>query len=429
MKPKLCLLLILLTVISAATSANEKTILTSRENTKTLSTAKRDEAFTFIVFGDVKSGSPAGLEVLRKAVSETNNLDPDFVFTVGDLVDGYHTPEIWIRQMKEFRPIINGLKMPWFPVAGNHDVYWNGAKRPAGGHRDNFERHFGPVWYAYKHKDCWFISLFTDEGDLHTGEHGYKTPEKQIMSKAQKSWLKSILDIAKDDKHVFVFMHHPRWKKGSYGNDWDNVHKMLKQAGNVSAVFAGHEHFLQYDGVQDGIAYYVLGTTGGGISKEHRERGEVPCINMVTVRGEKFNLSVIPIGKIIHPNDLQFSYEKLYPKRRWGISSPDERTLEYKFQVEKTPQTNEWLQIGIEGAADDSGDYGLHYRLTDNNGKTVDREFIWFEGVKWFEYKITKGGEYTVMLQDRDTVFEGKYPGNGGSLEIIHKKTKPLKDY
>lgn len=416
-----CCLFVILSFVSS--TANGEIVLTSRSDAKKYSVVQRQDAFSFIIFGDVKNGSAAGLEVLKKAVSETNILDPDFVFTVGDLVDGYNVQHYWLRQMKEVRSIMDGLNMPWFAVAGNHDIYWKGPGRPAGGHRDDFERHFGPVWYAYKHKDCWFIALYTDEGDPVTGEQGFRKPEQQLMSDGQKSWLKMILDKAKDDKHVFVFMHHPRWKKGVYGDDWDNIHEMLKSAGNVSAVFAGHYHDLQYEGVRDGITYYVLGTTGGSISKERRRNGGVHHVAMVKVRGSKFNLSVIPVGKIINPMDQQFLREPLLTKR-WQIKSQEERSLEFKVKIEKTSMLDEWLIVGIGHGGDDSGDYGMHYRLFDAEGKMIDRQFVWHEGIDRFEYKIKESGEYTIKLQDRDTDFEGKHPGNSGTIEVIHRKTK-----
>ena len=36
-----------------------------------------------------------------------------------------------MREMKEFREIMDSLLCPWFPVAGNHDIYWRGPDRPA----------------------------------------------------------------------------------------------------------------------------------------------------------------------------------------------------------------------------------------------------------------------------------------------------------
>jgi calcineurin-like phosphoesterase family protein len=416
-----CCLFVLLVSGCSSYHADAETVLTSRQNAKKLIVEKREEAFSFIIFADRTGGKPAGLEVLRKAVLEANLLDPDFIFTVGDLIEGANDRERWIRQMKEYRLIMDKLKMSWLPVAGNHDTRWKSSDRPEGGHRDDFEEHFGPVWYAYKHKNCRFIGLYTYEGHPVTGDRDFTNPENHKMSDEQKAWLKSILDKAKGDDHVFLFMHHPRWTKGKYGDDWDNVHKMLKEAGNVSAVIAGHTHTLEYGGIRDGIAYHTLGTTGANIKEENLQKGAEHHVGLVTVRGQKFSLSILPVGKIINPADQQFSHEPLLAKT-WQFRSGAKRSVEYKVQIQKTPDSRQWLTVAIGHASDDSGDFGMHYRLIDPKGKTIDRKFLWHEGIDTFEYRIEQSGQYTIKLQDKDTKFGGRRPGNEGTIEVKHKK-------
>ena len=109
--------------------------------------------------------------MLEQAVVDTNLLDPDLVMTVGDLIQGYNDTPEWLQQMSEYKDIMNRLKMKWFPVAGNHDVYWRGVgKAPEGQHESNYEKHFGPLWYTFQHKNAGFVVLYSDEGDSKTNE-------------------------------------------------------------------------------------------------------------------------------------------------------------------------------------------------------------------------------------------------------------------
>ncbi|MCR9245788.1 MAG: metallophosphoesterase [bacterium] len=264
---------------------------------------KEDDAFGFIVYGDRTGGPAEGIEVLRQAVVDTNLLDPDLVFTVGDLIQGYNGQKEWMAQADEFKSSMAELHMPWFPVAGNHDIYWRGPGRPAGQHEKNYEAEFGPLWYAVQHKDCWFLALYTDEGNPKTGEKNFHKPECQRMSEAQFTWLADILKKAKQARHVFVFMHHPRWLP-QYGNDWDRVHTLLKDNGNVSAVFAGHIHRMRFDGKVDGIEYYALATVGGHLSMEAPQGGYLHQYHVVTVRPEGFKVAALPVGTVIDPQEI-----------------------------------------------------------------------------------------------------------------------------
>lgn len=262
-----------------------------------------DDAFFFVIFGDRTGGPATGVSVLADAVRDTNLIEPDLVMTVGDLVQGYNQTEEWMAEMREFKGIMDQLLCPWFPVAGNHDVYWRGPDKPAGEHEASYEMHFGPLWYAFEHKDCWFIALYSDEGNPETGEKAFQKPEAQKMSEAQFAWLAETLDKAKDAKHVFCFLHHPRWLKGGYGDDWDRVHELLVKAGNVSAVFAGHIHYMRSD-PKDGIEYVTLATVGGGQSGHVPEAGFLHQYHIVTVRDDQIAMAAIPVGETMDVREI-----------------------------------------------------------------------------------------------------------------------------
>lgn len=259
--------------------------------------------FTFAVFGDRTGGPDSGVNILADAVRDVNLLEPDLVMTVGDLIQGYNTTTQWMPQMREYKGIMDRLLCPWFPVAGNHDIYWRGENRPPEEHEPAYEAHFGPLWYAFEHKECFFIVLHSDEANPETTERNFNKPESQKMSPEQFNWLKEVLVKAKVSKHVFLFLHHPRWIGGNYGDDWDKVHNELVKAGNVSAVFAGHVHYMRSD-PKDGIDYITLATTGGHQPGVFPSAGYLHHYHVVTVRDKQIAVTAYPVGGALDVRDI-----------------------------------------------------------------------------------------------------------------------------
>lgn len=276
---------------------------TSRKGARAVPPTDEQDAFSFVVYGDRTGGPADGVAILADAVAETNLLGPDLVMTVGDLVQGYNQTDEWLVQMREYRGIMDRLDCRWFPVAGNHDVYWRGEGRPAEEHEGHYETHFGPLWYAFRHKTAWFIVLYTDEPNPATGERDFGQAECQRMSPEQYTWLADTLAHTKGAEHVFVFCHHPRWTGGRYGDDWARVHDLLVAAGNVTAVFGGHIHYMRYD-PKDGIEYFALATIGGAQSGVVPDAGYLHCYDVVTVRKGGIDRITYPVGSGFDPRTI-----------------------------------------------------------------------------------------------------------------------------
>ena len=296
---------ILLAAAAATAWGDPPTVTTSREGARRLPLPKGDDVFHFVVYGDRTGGPPDGISILEKAVRETNLLDPDLVMTVGDLVQGYNDQPAWMTQMREYRGVMRDLKMPWYPVAGNHDIYWRGGKTPPGHHEQDFEKHFAPLWYWFAHKNAGFVVLFSDEGDPKTNRKGWQAQAVNRFSETQLAWLEKTLVEAQALDHVFVFLHHPRWRTDYYrDSNWSRAHELLAKAGNVSAVFAGHMHRRRYHGKRDGIEYFTLAAVGGGMPFNVPGSGHLHHMDVVTVRKAGFRVATIPVGSVLDPRAL-----------------------------------------------------------------------------------------------------------------------------
>jgi hypothetical protein len=118
MNPRIAAAIFLGSFFAPAASGHEGHVHTNREAPRLMPLPKNDESFHFLIFGDRTGGPAEGIQVLAQAVRDSNLLDPDLVMTVGDLIQGYNSQRPWEEEMREFRGTMDGLRMPWFPVAG-----------------------------------------------------------------------------------------------------------------------------------------------------------------------------------------------------------------------------------------------------------------------------------------------------------------------
>ncbi|MCL4219759.1 MAG: metallophosphoesterase [Phycisphaerales bacterium] len=345
--------------------ADATRFMTNRGSGADLSLPKEDDAFFFVVFGDRTGGPAEGVSVLADAVRDTNLLEPDFVMTVGDLVQGYNQTEAWMEQMREYKGIMGQLLCPWFPVAGNHDIYWRGeGPKPAGEHESSYEMHFGPLWYGFKHKNCGFIALYSDEGNPATGEKNFNKAECNLMSAEQLGWLKQTLAEFKELDHVFLFLHHPRWIGGNYGNTWEPVHQVLVEAGNVTAVFGGHIHNMRSD-PRDGIEYVSLATVGGAQPGTVPEAGYLHQFHIVTVRKGQIAMAAVPVGEVMDVREI---------------------TGELSRETVKLAQMKPAIAGGVTISADGSGGGEVRATLKNPTSRAIEVVFAPESPDNWWTY-------------------------------------------
>lgn len=225
------------------------------------------ERFQIAIMTDRTGGHRPGIWL--DAVRKVNLLRPEFVMSVGDLIEGYSEDRNRVEaEWQEFLGLIEEMEMKFFFVAGNHDV-----TNPV--MHEIWREHFGPAWYSFDYKDVHFVCLCSEDPQTRLGDE-------------QLAWLKTDLEEHADARWTLVFLHKPLWadmaSNLAAGNpdttNWGQVEEMLGERPHT--VFAGHRHrYIQYD--RNGQKYYQLATTGGGSGLRGVPYGEFDQITWLTM--------------------------------------------------------------------------------------------------------------------------------------------------
>ena len=252
--------------------------------------------FQFAIVPDRCGGDYRG--AFTNALEKVNRMHPEFVITVGDLVEGMSMQDVNARrtvtevqrqQNAELTNMTAKVKAPFFTVVGNHDISRSRPYPPCFA-RSNEES--SSVWkefygddtyYSFVYKRVLFVCLNTMEGR--------GAGKKQVgITDRQYAWFKKTLDENADVRWTCVFMHQP----GEWLTDaWLKFEKeeLIKRK---YTVFAGDWHTYVH-AKRHGRDYYVLSVAGGGscmnatLSNEMRTQlkgpayGEMDHITWVTM--------------------------------------------------------------------------------------------------------------------------------------------------
>lgn len=236
-----------------------------------------EEDFTFGIISDLTGGERPG--VFSVAVEQMNQLEPTFVLSVGDLIEG-GTKDL--RQLEKewdsFDDRANRLTMPFFHLGGNHDLS-NTVMQ------DFWKERYGSLYYYFLYDNVLFLMLdsedFDDEtiekidayrteamkiiygeieGDFDTTTY-YHMPERitGAISQDQVQYFANVLEEYQDVRWTFVLMHKPLWKRED-AMGLQPIEELL--AGRKFTVINGHEHSFYYQ-EKNSMDYLTLGTTGG----------------------------------------------------------------------------------------------------------------------------------------------------------------------
>lgn len=258
--------------------------------------------FQFAIVSDRTGGHRAG--IFQKAVTYLNLLRPEFVINVGDSIEGYvEDPAVIEAQWKEFDDLVNQLEMPFFRVAGNHDLNTIASQ-------NIWKASYGREYYYFVYKNVLFLCVSTEdppirptrelreENDrLEKAIKEEKDPvKKKELIKKRGEFLGRILVTRISDKQIdyfrdvisdhstvrwtFVLLHKPAWvEPPAQAAGFEKIERLL--ADRSYTVIAGHFHGYNYS-QRNGREYIRLATTGGGSSLK-KEKGFFDHIMWVTM--------------------------------------------------------------------------------------------------------------------------------------------------
>jgi hypothetical protein len=262
-----CLFLIISIFTAVCTFGQEKPTVMSIESPNkpwtNLDFNNNSRNFHFVVAPDHTGAHRSG--ILQKGIDRINLMQPEFVVSIGDLIEGYTPdPEIIENQWAEFNSTIKQLKMPYFYVAGNHD-YTNQVMA------NHWKEKYGADYYFFIYKNVLFLCLNSEDGAT-----ALKNPD---FSDQQLAFIEKTLAENPKVDWTMVFMHQPLWLTPTAKN-WQNVETLLST--RKHSVFTGHTHQYALHN-RNNSDYFVLSTMGGINSLRGKKYGEFDHFLWVTM--------------------------------------------------------------------------------------------------------------------------------------------------
>ncbi len=231
--------------------------------------------FQFAIVTDRTGGHRAG--IFGKAMEKLNLLHPEFVMSVGDLIEGYTENQQEIdAQWAEFDSILAQLQMRFFALPGNHDIS-NQVMR------DAWLERYGRSYYHFRYGDVLFLAFDSNDGD------------GVAFSREQLDYFKKAIAENDDVRWTMLFMHHPVWRYREF-NGFDEIENAL--ADRPYTVVAGHVHRYMKS-MRRNRNYYTLATTGGGSRLRGPRLGEFDHVTWVTMTESGPELINLELGGML----------------------------------------------------------------------------------------------------------------------------------
>jgi 3',5'-cyclic AMP phosphodiesterase CpdA len=260
---------------------------------------KTTNDFTFGIISDLNGGEREG--VFNVAVQQFNRINPEFVLSIGDLIDGgtedFEQLEI---EWDDFDNRASKFNMPFFYLGGNHDL-----TNPR--MREFWKKRFGPRYYHFVYNDVLFLMVDSEDfeekrmqevylaraealqiikGEIegeYTETEYYNMLERRTgaMSDAQFKYFDKILKKYSNVNWTFILMHKPLWQR----KDDKGLARLEKLLINRPfTVINGHLHSFSHR-IRNNRDYIILGTTGG--SQNAKDSSAFDHVTLVRMSDKK----------------------------------------------------------------------------------------------------------------------------------------------
>ncbi len=252
----------------------------------------------FAIISDRTGGHVPGIH--GQIAIEIERLKPDFVMTVGDMIEGYVDDSARIiNEWIEYDSIIDPISSEIHWVPGNHDI-WSDMSE------ELYRRFIGEPYYSFDHRGIHVIVLDVS-----------RCESSSEISGEQLDWLIQDLESSRDASYCLVFYHKPVWEQSVAEGKPDTLHNIFREYG-VDAVFCGHYHDY-FSSEYDGIMYTCIGSSGGGTTP-------APCgleyhFAWVTVDNGGIHVAPIMMGAVLPWDIVTTDEREIYTSiRRTGLT-------------------------------------------------------------------------------------------------------------
>ncbi len=195
----------------------------------------------FAVIGDNGTGEKPQYEIAEQMTTWHAKFDFPFVVMMGDNIYGSERPQDFIKKFEApYKPLLDaGVK--FYASLGNHDS-----------------------------REQRYYKYYNMDGKLY---YSFKAPKQSVrffafestyMDQEQLAWIQKELDGSNEDWKI-CFFHHPLYSSArTHGSEMKlrAALEPLLVKYNVSLVLTGHDHVYERIKPQNGILYFVVGSSG-----------------------------------------------------------------------------------------------------------------------------------------------------------------------